>query len=143
MNNTTTYDRPTVSYATASRLVAAGVRAAEQLGVRASIVVVDTAGEPVATARTDSAGMLSLTVASDKAWTAANAGAPTEGVHAFVASDPAAMISMPTVPRFTLVAGGIPLISDGRPVGAIGVSGGSSAQDARIAQDALAEIGGL
>ncbi|MEW2165623.1 heme-binding protein [Streptomyces sp. NPDC007084] len=143
MDTTATYDRPTISYATASRLVAAGVRAAGDSGVRASIVVTDMTGEPVATARTDGAGMLSMTVAAHKAWTAAMTGQSTEDVHAFVAADPGAVLSMPAVPRFTLVPGGFPFVSGGRPVGAIGVSGGSSAQDSAIARDALAEVGEL
>src|SRR5881275_2376484 len=120
----TTYERSTVSYETARRLLEAAVGAAREAGIPATIVVSDVAGEPIAIARTDGAGLLSMKVASDKAWTSANAGAPTEQVHSFITSDPAALVCMPTVPRFSSVAGGLPITSGGRAIGAIGVSGG-------------------
>jgi uncharacterized protein GlcG (DUF336 family) len=139
----TTYERLTVTYETARRLLEAAVGSAREAGMPAAIVVSDVAGEPIATARTDGAGVLPMTVASDKAWTAANTGAPTEQVHAFVTSDPAALACMPAVPRFTTVAGGLPIIGGGRVIGAIGVSGGTSAQDAAVARVALDALGEL
>ncbi|WP_029117586.1 heme-binding protein [Mycobacterium sp. URHB0044] len=139
----TTYERSTLSYETARRLLEAAVGTAGEAGMPAAIVVSDVAGEPIAMARTDGAGLLPLKVAADKAWTAANAGAPTEQVHAFVASDPAALAYMPTVPRFTTVAGGLPIVGGGHVIGAIGVSGGTGAQDAAVAGAALAALGEL
>jgi glc operon protein GlcG len=139
----TTYERSTVSYETARRLLEAAVGSAREAGMPAAIVVSDVAGEPIAIARTDGAGLLPLKVASDKAWTAANAGAPTEQVHAFVTSDPAALACMPAVPRFSSVAGGLPITGGGRVIGAIGVSGGASAQDVAVAQAALDALGEL
>ncbi|WP_329406896.1 heme-binding protein [Nocardia vinacea] len=146
MNDTepTTYERSTVSYETARRLLEAAVGAAREAGMPATIVVGDVVGEPVAIARTDGAGLLSMTVAAAKAWTAANAGASTEQVHSFIASDPAALACMPTVPRFSSVAGGLPITTGGgRVIGAIGVSGGTSAQDVAVARAALDGLGEL
>jgi uncharacterized protein GlcG (DUF336 family) len=139
----TTYERSTVSYETARRLLEAAVGAAREAGMPATIVVSDVAGEPIAIARTDGAGLLTMKVAADKAWTAANAGASTEQVHTFVTSDPAALASMPTVPRFSLVGGGLPITGGGRVIGAIGVSGGTSAQDVAVARAALDALGEL
>ena len=139
----TTYERSTVSYETARRLLEAAVGAARKAGMPATIVVSDVAGEPIAIARTDGAGLLTMKVAADKAWTAANAGASTEHVHTFVTSDPAALASMPAVPRFSLVGGGLPITGSGRVIGAIGVSGGTSAADAAVAGAALDALGEL
>ncbi|MFF3380669.1 heme-binding protein [Streptomyces sp. NPDC002680] len=139
----TTLERSTVSYETARRLIEAAVGSAREAGIPAAVVVSDVAGEPIAIARTDGAGLLPLKVASDKAWTAANAGAPTEQVHAFVTMDPAALAYMPAVPRFCSVAGGLPITGGGRVIGAIGVSGGASAQDAVVARAALDALGEL
>jgi uncharacterized protein GlcG (DUF336 family) len=145
MTNTepTTYVRSTVTYETARRLLEVAVGTAREAGMPATIVVSDVAGEPIAVARTDGAGLLTMKVAADKAWTAANAGAPTEQLHTFVASDPAALASMPAVPRFSLVGGGLPLTAGGRVIGAIGVSGGTSAQDVAVARAALDALGEL
>src|SRR5207248_10614821 len=54
----TTYERSTVSYETARRLLEAAVGAARDAGMPATIVVSDVAGEPIAIARTDGAGLL-------------------------------------------------------------------------------------
>jgi uncharacterized protein GlcG (DUF336 family) len=79
-------------------------------------------------------------VALNKAYTAAITGAPTSAVHDFVATDAAAVLSMPQLPRFMLVAGGLPIGVDGVTVGAIGVSGGTASMDADVAQAALAAL---
>jgi uncharacterized protein GlcG (DUF336 family) len=139
----TTYERPTVRYEVARRLLEVAVGAAREAGIPATVVVSDVAGEPIAIARTDSAGLLSMNVAADKAFTAANAGAPTEQVHTFVTADPAALAYMPALPRFSSIAGGLPITSGGRVIGAIGVSGGTSDQDAAVARAALDGLGEL
>jgi uncharacterized protein GlcG (DUF336 family) len=41
------------------------------------------------------------------------------------------------------VEGGIPLMADGKVIGAIGVSGGSSQQDAQVAQAGVAALEAL
>ncbi|RYE64798.1 MAG: hypothetical protein EOO83_00010 [Oxalobacteraceae bacterium] len=40
---------------------------------------------------------------------------------------------------FVTIGGGVPIIADGRIVGAIGVSGGSAAQDAALAAETVTE----
>ena len=64
----TTYERSTVSYETARRLLEAAVGAAREAGMPVTIVVSDVAGEPIAIARTDGVGLLPMKVAADKAW---------------------------------------------------------------------------
>jgi uncharacterized protein GlcG (DUF336 family) len=45
-----------------------------------------------------------------------------------------------TLPNATLVEGGVPLIMGGKIVGAIGVSGGTSAQDGQAAAKGVAAL---
>ena len=45
------------------------------------------------------------------------------------------------VDRLVVFGGGVPLVADGRTVGAIGVSGGSSEQDVRVAEAGAAAVG--
>jgi glc operon protein GlcG len=47
------------------------------------------------------------------------------------------------LPGLTPVEGGFPLMADGRVIGAIGVSGGSSQQDAQVAQAGAAALEAL
>jgi uncharacterized protein GlcG (DUF336 family) len=46
-------------------------------------------------------------------------------------------------PRLTPVGGGVPLFHEGRLVGGIGISGGTSAQDHEAAEEALRNAGFL
>lgn len=56
---------------------------------------------------------------------------PTKVFEEIIAGGRTAML---TLPGATPIEGGLPLLSDGRIVGAIGVSGVQSPQDAQIAQ---------
>lgn len=137
----TGYSTKTITLESAQAAVAAGVAAAAGMGIPMSVVVVDAAGQPKAAARMDGASILSHEVAWRKAWTAAVTGAPTAGVHQFVASDAGSLISMPQIPGFTVVAGGLPLQADGSTLGAIGVSGATAELDLQVANAALAALG--
>jgi len=44
-------------------------------------------------------------------------------------------------PRFVAFGGGLPIVDNGELTGAVGVSGGSEAQDEEIAKAGLAAIG--
>jgi uncharacterized protein GlcG (DUF336 family) len=42
--------------------------------------------------------------------------------------------------RLVVFGGGVPLVADGETIGAVGVSGGSSAQDVQIAEAGAAAV---
>jgi len=50
--------------------------------------------------------------------------------------------ALSTLPRLTAVQGGLPIVVDGNVIGAIGVSGGASAQDEQCAQAGLNALTG-
>ena len=69
-----------------------------------------------------------------KAYTAAVTRCTTKEVAAAAAEGAPLMGIQTAAPRITLVAGGYPLFADGKIVGAIGVGGGTEAQDCEIAE---------
>lgn len=123
----------------ASALVAAATRHAVQHAFTASVVVVDGAGLPLASARMDGARPVTLDLAGDKAWTAASLGLPTRFLSERLDNPKVAAIA--SRPRVVALPGGVPLVVKGRVVGAIGVSGGSDDQDVAAAIAALSLVG--
>lgn len=131
------YEKPSLSLSAAHRVVDAGIAKAREVGVPAAIAVVDESGRLKAFARMDGAGLIATDVALNKAYTAAATGAPTAGVHEFISADAGALLSMPHLPHFTVVAGGVPVDVDGATAGAVGVSGGPADVDNDIAEAAV------
>ncbi|QIG53773.1 heme-binding protein [Altererythrobacter sp. BO-6] len=121
-------------------VIEAGMSAAEQHGAPMAICVVDPSGLALASVRMDGAPMLAVDVASKKAWTAAQTGAPSGDVIHFISGDPGSHLSMPHVDQFTVVAGGLPIVIDGERLGALGVSGASADLDLAVAEAALAAL---
>jgi glc operon protein GlcG len=104
------------------------------------IAVVDDGGLLMHLIRRDGTQYGSIQVAQDKARTAIAFRRPTKALEDAVAGGRNAILGLTGA---TPIEGGIPIVVDGEMVGAIGVSGGSSAQDAQVAQagiNALATI---
>jgi uncharacterized protein GlcG (DUF336 family) len=99
------------------------------------ITVVDDSGLPVFVERIDETQLGSFEVAMDKARSAVFFKRPTKVFEDQVAGGRTAVLKLPNaIP----VEGGIPLMADGKLVGAIGVSGGTSVQDGQAAQAGVA-----
>lgn len=126
---------PTVRLAAAQRAVAAALAEAERLSVDVCIAAADSAGHLLAFARMDRAPLLCVQLAQDKAYSVASfGGLPTGEWWRLLESEPALLHGIVKTDRLIVFGGGVPLVSEGRTVGAIGVSGGSSEQDVRIAE---------
>jgi len=122
----------------ARRLVAAAEAKAKADGAGGAIAVVDAGGNVVEIARLDGTFPAATEVATGKARTAALFRRPTKGLEEIVNQGRTAMATLPGVTTFTPLQGGIPVVSGGEVVGAIGVSGAkSAAHDEEIAQAAL------
>jgi uncharacterized protein GlcG (DUF336 family) len=94
------------------------------------ITVLDDGGNIVYLERMDETQIGSINVAVDKAKSAVNFKRPTKTFEDQVAGGRNVILKLPgALP----VEGGIPLMIDGKLVGAIGVSGGTSAQDGQVA----------
>ena len=110
-------------------LVAATAEARKQ-NWAVSIAVVDAFGELVAFARLDGASLGSVDVSRAKARTAARFRRPTKSFDSTLTAGRLAILGIDGV---TPVEGGVPIIVNGEIVGAVGVSGVTSAQDAQVA----------
>jgi uncharacterized protein GlcG (DUF336 family) len=127
-----------VSLGAASALCRIARRAARDDGVAVSVVVVDGGGAIVMAERMDSAGSLTLEIAAAKARCSALFGGPTAAIEALVKGDSPGLA---TVKGLVAVGGGVLLMHDSAPVGAIGVSGATPTQDHAIAVGAAAALG--
>jgi glc operon protein GlcG len=99
-----------------------------------SIAVVDDGGHPLALERTDDAAPVTAYVAMEKARTAALCRRESKAFEDMINGGRVAWLSVPVLSG--ILEGGVPVIADGRVVGAIGVSGASPSDDASIAQNA-------
>jgi glc operon protein GlcG len=89
--------------------------------------------------RMDGAPLVSVETAINKAYAAAAIGMPPDDFYAAIESDGAAVAEFGTRPGLALIAGGLPLVVEGQPAGAIGVAGAmTGAEDRRIAEAAIA-----
>lgn len=122
---------PVVAADGAQRALAAAVTEARRQGWAVSIAVVDAAGELVAFLRMDGAPYSSIDVARAKARTAARFRRPTRGLDSALTAGRLAILGLEGA---TPVEGGVPIVVGGEVVGAVGVSGVTSAQDAQVAQ---------
>ena len=100
-----------------------------------AIAVVEPSGELVAFARMDGVPYGSIPLAQAKARTAARFRTTTVSREEQVQNG---RLPLLTADDFVAIGGGVPIVVDGRVIGAVGVSGGTSAEDAAVA----AEIAG-
>jgi uncharacterized protein GlcG (DUF336 family) len=130
--------RPTLSADQARQMVDAAVAEAKTKSVPVTVAVVDESGVMKELGRMDGAPLVSLQTAINKAYAAAAIGMPPDDFYAAIESDGAAVASFATRPGLALIAGGIPVLVDGRVAGAIGVAGAmTGADDRRIAEAAV------
>jgi glc operon protein GlcG len=122
----TTAEVPALSQETARRVAEAVGAAATGRGVAPVAAVVDAEGHLVYLWRPDAAQVASVAVATDKARTAAIYRRPSKDFEDQAASGrPSALHLARAVP----LQGGMPLLADGHVIGAVGVSGASSADE--------------
>lgn len=133
----------TLDLGEARKLVDAACEASERVGVKQNIAVVDRAGELLLFLRMDGAKSISGQMAINKAFTAAGTRTRTDAIAARTEpGEPGWMIQTQHGGRFTTLGGGVAVQLDGQTVGAIGVSGGSVAEDMEIADFAVARFHG-
>jgi uncharacterized protein GlcG (DUF336 family) len=124
-------DKKVLTLAAAEWIAAAAKQEAASNNWAMVIAVVDDGGHLIHLTRMDGALIASVTVATEKARCAAQFKRATKVFEEGVAAGRNVLLSLPgAVP----IEGGIPLTFNGQVVGAIGVSGGTPAQDGQCAQ---------
>lgn len=104
-----------------------------------AIAVVDAAGELIAFHKLDGTQAASIDIAIGKARTAARLRRPTKALEDAIGSG---RMALAAVEGITPLEGGIPITVDGQVIGAIGVSGVTSQQDAQVAEAGIRALGG-
>lgn len=124
---------PIIDFHQAQNVVQAAVKKANELKVPVFATVIDAVGQTVASARVDGANYFAERISKGKAITAVGMGAPTEVWEDLSRANPEFAGGITSVPDFTPFAGGIPLKIGELLIGAVGISGGTSAEDIEIA----------
>lgn len=131
---------PSITLAGAQRVIEAALEKAEGIGARVGIVVVDAGGHVQAQVRMDGAVSAASTVAQHKANTALVVRTPTDEFSEFIRQDSVLLSSLASQPGMALFSGGVPLVSAGTVVGAVGVSGGMGDEDLQVARAGVAVL---
>ena len=122
----------------AKEIIAGAEEEAKKIGVSMVISVVDEGGNLIAVHRMDDAWLASIDIAQNKAWTSVALKMPSANLAD--ATVPAAELyglNTTNNGRLVVFGGGIPLVNDGKVVGAVGVSGSTVPHDVQVAEAAV------
>ncbi len=132
--------KKSLTLAVAKQIAAAAEQEASANKWNVVIAVLDDGGHLIYLQRMDETQIGSVDVAQQKAQSAVKFKRPTKVFEDALAGGRQAILKLPgAIP----VEGGLPIVVDGKVLGAIGVSGVTSQQDGQIAKagvDALAKI---
>jgi glc operon protein GlcG len=123
-------DKKVISLAAARKVIAAAEAEARARSLGVVIVVVDDAGNIVQLSRMDTAQVASVNVGIGKARTAAIYRRPSRVFEEQIRNGRVAALALADA---TPLQGGVPIVIDGKVVGAVGVSGDSPQADEEIA----------
>ncbi|MBM0169726.1 GlcG/HbpS family heme-binding protein [Altererythrobacter sp. C41] len=133
-------EKRSITQEASDKLIAAATAKAEEMGVPMCISIVDESGNLKAFRRMDGAALLSVDIATNKAYTAISFGMPSHGWHEFIKNDPPLLHGIVHTPRLVVFGGGYPVKEGGHIIGGIGVSGGHYEQDMAVAEAGLAAL---
>jgi glc operon protein GlcG len=122
----------------ALKLVAAAEAEAGKHHWPVAVTIVDSAGFLVAFHRLDNTQLGSIEVSLEKAKTSAMFRRPTKYYEDAIAQGGAGLRALRT--GVMPVEGGLPIIQDGKLIGAIGVSGAKPSEDGQVARAGLAAL---
>jgi uncharacterized protein GlcG (DUF336 family) len=130
---------PPIAFDTAAKVMDAAQTEANRHDWPLVIAIVDSTGHLVMLHKLDQAQFGSIAIAQHKAETALNFKRPTKAFQDLVAGGGIGtrVLSMPNA---IALEGGLPIFIDGRIVGAIGVSGMRSSEDAEVARAGIAAL---
>ena len=131
--------RPVLSLADIKRIAAAAEAEATANHWVVTIAIVDDGGHLLWLQRLDGAAPLSAHIAPAKARTSALGRRESAVYEEIVKGGRTAFLSVPEIEG--LLEGGVPIMVDGHCLGAVGVSGVKSNEDAQIAKAGIAALG--
>jgi glc operon protein GlcG len=129
-------ERTEIGFEAARGIVARAGERLEADGLGAAVAVVDAHGELVAFLRTDGCKLPSITIAINKAFTAAREGISSRELGRRSREEGFPLTNFGD-PRYVGWGGGLPIVVDGAVIGGVGVSGLSEDEDVDIAHSAI------
>jgi len=123
----------------ADKIVAAATGEAQKNQWAVAIAVVDDGGHLLAFTRLDNTPSVSCTIAIEKARTSAIGKRESKVYEDMINNGRTSFLSV--VPLQGMLEGGVPIMVDGQCVGAVGVSGVKSVEDAQVAKVGVAALG--
>jgi len=131
---------PAITLEQAKKAMAAAEAEAARNSWAVVIAVIDSGGNQVMLHRLDNAQLAAIDAAVAKAQTALSFKLPSKALEdAVTAGGPG--LRLVGVKGIFAVEGGIPILIDGKIVGAIGVSGGLSGQNSQVARAGIEGVG--
>ena len=131
--------KPVLDFADVKAIAAAAEAEAVKNNWAVSICIVDDGGHMLSFQRLDGAAPISSHIAPGKARTAAIARRESKAFEDMINGGRTSFLSAPTMEG--MLEGGVPIMKDGQCLGAVGVSGVKSNEDAQIARAGMAAVG--
>src|SRR5213594_4926925 len=123
-----------ITLGAAQKMMAAGEAEARKNNWNVAIAIVDAGANLIMFHKIDDTQLGSVNVAVGKARTALNFKRPTKALEDLIAGGRQVFLA---VEGITPLQGGLPVVVDGKVIGAVGVSGVMSSQDEQVAQAAV------
>ncbi len=124
----------------AKKIMSAAEAEANKNSWQVVITIIDSGGHMVMMQRFDNTQLASISASEGKAQTSLAFKLPSKALEDAIAAGGAGtrLLALKNIAPFE---GGLPIVIDGKIIGAIGVSGALSGQDAQIARAGLAAVG--
>jgi glc operon protein GlcG len=130
--------KPFLTLEDAKRIAGAAEAEARRNGWAVMIAIVDDGGHLLWLQRLDGAAPVSARIAPAKARTAAMGRRDSKAYEDIINQGRVAFLSAPSLQG--MLEGGVPIMAGGHCVGAVGVSGVKSHEDAQIARAGIASV---
>ena len=131
--------KPVLTLEDVKKIAAAAEQEALSNGWKVVIAICDDGGHPLFLQRLDGAAPISAHIAPEKAKTAALGRRESKIYEDMINNGRVSFLRAPELSG--MLEGGVPILVDGHTVGAVGVSGVKSAEDAQIAKAGIAALG--
>lgn len=131
--------KPTLEQQDIKTIAAAAESEALKNNWAVTICIVDDGGHLLWLNRLDGAAPVSAHIAPGKARTAALGRRESKAYEDMINGGRVSFLSAPTLEG--MLEGGVPIVKDGQCLGAVGVSGVKSTEDAQIARAGIAALG--
>lgn len=128
-----------LEFADVQTIAAAALAEAQRQKWAVSIAIVDAGGHLLHLQRLDGVGAISSYIAPAKARTAALGRRESKVYEDLINGGRTSFLSAPELEG--MLEGGVPILKDGQCIGAVGVSGVKSTEDAQVARAGIAALG--